>query len=288
MRLATVQFNESIRLGVLDGDELLLPGESAAPQTVEELLLDTDRELERLRRILQAPQDYSVTRLASKNVVFLPPVPRPSKIIAIGLNYADHAREAGAVRPKEPIVFAKFPSTLIGDGADIAWRRSQTARVDYEVELAIVIGREARMISRSDAPAYILGYTCANDVSARDLQFGDGQWTRGKSLDTFCPMGPSIVTVDEVRDPMNLRISCTVNEVTVQDSSTSEMFFDVYSIIEYCSQHFTLLPGDIILTGTPAGVGEFQIPQRSLVSGDVVTVSVENVGTLTNACKVYD
>jgi 5-carboxymethyl-2-hydroxymuconate isomerase len=156
------------------------------------------------------------------------------------------------------------------------------ARVDWEVELAVVVGAHLRDVDQTDALAGVFGYTAANDVSARDVQFGDGQWTRGKNLDTFCPVGPVIATADEIPDPQDLRLTTTVNGELVQDSSTAEMVFGVAEILSYCSHSFTLEPGDLVLTGTPWGCGEFMTPQRSLRDGDQVEVAVEGVGTLRN------
>ena len=160
-----------------------------------------------------------------------------------------------------------------------------TAQVDYEAELAVVIGRTARRVSEADALDYVLGYTCLNDVSARDLQFGDGQWARGKSLDTFCPMGPALVTADEIPDPQDLDISCCVGDRIVQSANTSQMYFGVAAIISYCSQSFSLEPGDVIATGTPGGVGIFRDPPVLLADGDEVTVEIEGVGRLRNTCR---
>lgn len=286
MKLATLRLNDSERLALVDGNELVVPDCADLPKTMGALLKNPQRELDKIRDMLATAGSNAARRIPLNEAEFLPPVPAPSKIVAIGLNYHGHAQEVGADQPSAPIIFAKFPSSLIGAGEEISWRESQTARVDYEAELAVVIGRTARNVPKEDAPSYILGYTCANDISARDLQFGDEQWTRGKSLDTFCPMGPWIVTPDELADPMRLQISCTVNGQTVQQSSTGDMFFDVNAILSYCSQHFTLSPGDVILTGTPGGVGEFRTPQRLLASGDVVTVSIEGIGILTNRCKI--
>jgi 2-keto-4-pentenoate hydratase/2-oxohepta-3-ene-1,7-dioic acid hydratase in catechol pathway len=158
--------------------------------------------------------------------------------------------------------------------------------VDYEAELGVVIGRRARRIARADALEYVLGYTCLNDVSARDLQFGDRQWVRGKSLDTFCPMGPAVVTLDEFRDPADLAISCTVNDEVVQAARTSHMLFDVSRIVAHCAEAFTLEPGDVIATGTPAGVGVYRDPPRFLGDGDVVRVTIEGIGDLVNTCRI--
>ncbi|MFD1930053.1 MULTISPECIES: fumarylacetoacetate hydrolase family protein [Nonomuraea] len=207
---------------------------------------------------------------------------RPGKIVAIGLNYLDHIREAGMDKPERPLMFAKFPSSVIGPGEPIVIDADLTERVDWEVELAAVIGTPLRHASPSQALAGVAGYTVANDVSARDLQFADGQWTRGKSLDTFCPLGPAIVTPDELGDPQALRLWTAVNGETVQDSSTAEMLFGVAELLAYCSRAFTLEPGDLVLTGTPWGCGEFMDPRRSLRPGDTVEVGVEGIGTLSN------
>jgi 2-keto-4-pentenoate hydratase/2-oxohepta-3-ene-1,7-dioic acid hydratase in catechol pathway len=206
-------------------------------------------------------------------------IERPGKIVAIGLNYSDHAKESGTEPPERPLVFAKFPTAVINHEEQIRIPRKLTDRVDWEVELAVIIGREATRVSEKEALSYVGGYTVANDVSARDLQFSDGQWVRAKSLDTFCPLGPKVVELD---DPQNLRLATRVNGETMQDSNTSQMIFGVAELISFCSHSFTLEPGDVILTGTPWGVGEFMDPKRSLKHGDVVEVEVESVGKLTN------
>jgi len=211
-------------------------------------------------------------------------VPNPSKVVAMGLNYMDHCREQNIEPPKEPIIFAKFPSAVVGPGAAIRWDPALTQQVDYEAELAVVMGRTARRVSAAEALDYVAGYTICNDVSARNLQFGDGQWVRGKSLDTFCPLGPWLVTRDEIPDPHNLAIRCTVNGDVLQDSTTAEVIFRVDQLIEFISRAFSLLPGDVIATGTPDGVGVFRSPQIFLQDGDVVTVEIEGLGQLTNPC----
>ncbi|HXU84562.1 MAG TPA: fumarylacetoacetate hydrolase family protein [Verrucomicrobiae bacterium] len=215
----------------------------------------------------------------------LAPVPRPGKIVAIGRNYREHAIEEGVEPPPAPLIFAKWPTAVVGTGADIRWDPALTAQVDYEAELAVVIGRRARRIDPADALAHAFGYTCLNDVSARDIQFGDGQWVRGKSLDTFCPMGPVLVTADEIGDPQDLAISCTVGDERVQEARTSAMYFGIAEIISYCSRSFTLEPGDVIATGTPGGVGVFRDPPRFLADGDRVVVEIERIGRLENVCR---
>ncbi|MFD9950397.1 fumarylacetoacetate hydrolase family protein [Nonomuraea sp. NPDC059023] len=207
---------------------------------------------------------------------------RPGKIVAIGLNYLDHIREAGMDEPRRPLMFAKFPSSVIGPGEPIVIDSGLTERVDWEVELAAVIGTPLRNVTGDEALAGVAGYTVANDVSARDLQFADGQWTRGKSLDTFCPLGPVVVTPDELGDPQDLKLWTRVNGETVQDSSTAEMLFGVAELLAFCSRAFTLEPGDVVLTGTPWGCGEFMNPRRSLRPGDTVETGVEGIGVLVN------
>ncbi len=210
-----------------------------------------------------------------------PPL-RPGKIVAIGLNYDDHVRESGMAAPEVPLVFAKFPSSVVADGEPIALDPAVTARADWEAELAVVIGATARRVPIARALDHVFGYTVANDVSARDVQFGDGQWTRGKSLDTFCPLGPGVVTPDEVPDPQDLPVLTRVNGETMQSSSTAHMIFGVAELISFCSHSFTLEPGDVLLTGTPWGCGEFMDPPRHLAPGDVVEVEVGGIGVLRN------
>jgi 2-keto-4-pentenoate hydratase/2-oxohepta-3-ene-1,7-dioic acid hydratase in catechol pathway len=206
----------------------------------------------------------------------------PGKIVAIGLNYIDHVRETGQAAPASPLVFTKFTSSVIGDGDAIRIDRDVTGRVDWEVELAVVIGRRMTRVAQEDALDHVFGYTVANDVSARDVQLADGQWVRGKSLDTFCPLGPVVVTADEIADPQSLTLRTRVNDEVVQDSSTSEMVFGVAELLSFCSHSFTLEPGDVVLTGTPWGCGEFMDPIRSLNAGDVVAVEVDGIGTVSN------
>ena len=215
----------------------------------------------------------------------LAPVPRPGKVVAIGRNYREHAEEEGVEPPAAPLIFSKWSSSVVGPGAEIRWDPGLTSQVDWEAELGVVIGRRARDVPEADALDYVLGYTCLNDVSARDIQFGDGQWVRGKSLDTFCPMGPALITADEIGDPQDLAIGCLVGSERVQDARTSQMYFGVAAIVSYCSHSFTLEPGDVIATGTPGGVGVFRDPPRYLGDGDVVTVEIERIGRLVNVCR---
>lgn len=215
------------------------------------------------------------------DVRLLAPIARPGKILCVGLNYRDHIEEQGLDPPSRPILFAKASTAVIGPGQPIPLH-SITEQVDYEVELAVVVGRRVRGIAKSEAPSAVAGYTVLNDVSARDLQFGDQQWTRGKSLDGFAPMGPAIVSLDEVGDPGNLNVTTQVNGEPRQASNTSHLIFGVPELIEFCAQAMTLEPGDVIATGTPGGVGVFMDPPTFLDAGDTVTVAVERVGELTN------
>jgi 2-keto-4-pentenoate hydratase/2-oxohepta-3-ene-1,7-dioic acid hydratase in catechol pathway len=221
---------------------------------------------------------FTGQRLPLADVRLLAPI-LPSKIIAIGKNYADHVREMGGDEPPaEPVLFSKPSTAVIGPGEAIAYPQKLSERVDYEGELAVVIGRMCREVPASRAAEVILGYSCANDVTARDLQAKDGQWTRAKGFDTFCPIGPWIET--EV-DPADLAISTTVNGEVRQEARTSLLLHDIPTLVQYVSQVMTLLPGDVILTGTPAGVGPLEI-------GDEVTVTVENIGSLTNRVIARD
>jgi 2-keto-4-pentenoate hydratase/2-oxohepta-3-ene-1,7-dioic acid hydratase in catechol pathway len=211
-----------------------------------------------------------------------PPIARPGKVIAIGLNYEDHAAETGAEIPEKPVVFAKYPNTIIGPGAPIRIPPI-TEQVDYEAELAVVIGSPAKNVSEAEALDYVYGYTNANDVSSRDLQFSEGgQWTRSKSIDTFCPIGPYVATRDEIPDPQNLFIRAILNGETVQDGTTAKMIFSVAELVSFLSRGMTLEPGDIIITGTPPGVGMARDPQLWLKPGDEVSIEIEGLGTLTN------
>jgi 2-keto-4-pentenoate hydratase/2-oxohepta-3-ene-1,7-dioic acid hydratase in catechol pathway len=211
-------------------------------------------------------------------------ISRPGKIVCVGLNYLDHAQEGGMELPKAPLLFAKWPNTLIGDGEAIVLP-PESKEVDYEAELGVVIGTTAKRVSEADALDRVEGYICLNDVSARDMQFGDGQWTRGKSLDTFCPVGPRLVPREEIADPQQLGIRCILNGETMQDSSTAQMIFSVAEIIAFVCRVITLEPGDLIATGTPAGVGVFKDPKVLLKDGDEVSIEIDGLGTLTNPVR---
>jgi len=209
------------------------------------------------------------------------PIPRPGKIVCIGLNYKDHAEEQGVELPAAPLLFAKFTTSLIGPGEPIVIPPIVT-KTDYEAELGVVIGSRVSKVSAENALEAVAGYICVNDVSARDLQFADGQWSRGKSPDTYCPVGPQLVPRDEIRDPQKLAIRAILNGETLQDSTTANMVFGVAEIIAYVTQTITLEPGDLIATGTPAGVGAFRDPKVFMQPGDEITIEIEGLGSLTN------
>jgi 2-keto-4-pentenoate hydratase/2-oxohepta-3-ene-1,7-dioic acid hydratase in catechol pathway len=286
VRLLSHLVNDDERLAVVVGEGVAVDVADvlgAGPWTMGRLLSDTHVALERLRSALTA-RHGSVMEISSLNL--LAPVPRPGKVLAAGRNYRDHAAEEETAPPLTPLLFAKLPSSLVGHRAEISWSSEVTAQVDYEAELAVVIGREASNVDVSRAFEYVLGYTCLNDVSARDLQEAEGQWTRAKGLDTFCPMGPWLVTADEIGDPRQLRVRCRVNGELRQDSSAREMVHGVAELVAFCSRSFTLEAGDILATGTPAGVGAFREPPVYLTDGDVVEVEIDRIGTLRNPCRV--
>ncbi len=225
---------------------------------------------------------YTIDRVS-----LLPPVLRPGKVICMGLNYRDHAAEAGMAVPEYPVLFHKVAGSLVGHNQPIVIPRI-SSQIDYEGELAIIIGRRGKYIAEDEAYSYVAGYTVANDVSARDLQFRTSQWTTGKMLDTFGPLGPALVTRDEVPDPHILFIKTTLNGHVLQDGNTADMIFRVPFIIKYISEIVTLEPGDVIMTGTPAGIGNTRSPQVFMKPGDTVTVEIGHLGKLTNPVVAED
>jgi 2,4-didehydro-3-deoxy-L-rhamnonate hydrolase len=233
---------------------------------------------------LATGESHDGARLPLADVPLLAPIPQPEKVIGIGLNYRDHAEESGQPIPAEPILFAKFANSVIGPGAAIVIPPA-TEQPDYEAELGVVIGRSAHDVTESDAMSYVAGYTCVNDVSARDLQFVTSQWTLGKAIDTFLPCGPWLTTRDEIADPQSLRVRCFLNGATMQDSTTEQMVFGVAELVSYLSRTMTLEPGDLIATGTPPGVGFARKPPVWLKDGDEVTVEIEGIGSLTNPVR---
>jgi 2-keto-4-pentenoate hydratase/2-oxohepta-3-ene-1,7-dioic acid hydratase in catechol pathway len=215
------------------------------------------------------------------DVRLVAPIPRPGKMVCVGLNYREHAAEGNRPAPSSPILFSKFTTAVTAPDGDVILPPA-SSKVDYEAELAVIIGRKAKGVSRERALDYVMGYMNFNDVSARDFQFGDGQFQRGKSCDTFAPMGPFIVTADEIPDPQRLSISFRLNGETMQNSNTSEMIFSVVDLIAFIAETITLEPGDVIATGTPSGVGFARTPPVFLKPGDLMEVEVEGLGILSN------
>ena len=269
------------RLGAARGEAIvdLRAADPALPASMLELLQGGDAALERARRALDsAGAEHEIARAGA---TLLPPVPNPAKIACIGLNYRDHAAEVKMELPQHVTVFAKWPNTLIGDGAPIVIP-SLSHRIDYEAELAFVIGKRAHEVAEEDAAAFIAGYTCFNDVSVRDYQMRTSQWTLGKVFDTHGPCGPFLVTRDEIPDPQSLRIRCSIGDETLQDSSTAQMVFGVRRLLAELSAVMTLEPGDIVATGTPAGVGTSRTPKRWIRPGERVRVEIDGLGVLEN------
>src|SRR5450759_1380257 len=283
MKLATIEKNGLKSTGIIEGDLVYLVSGTEMPATMLELIRGGKEALGQVAE-KHAKREFKSFLLAETHI--RAPIDNPQKIMAIGHNYMDHIREQNAPVPTHPILFAKFPSSIIGPGETITWDENLTKQVDIEVELGVVIGRKIRRVSVDEALDYVFGYTVLTDVSARDLQYGDKQWVRGKSLDTFCPTGPVIVTSDEIPDPQNLQLNSQINDFVLQDSNTKEMIFTVAFLISYLSQAFTLEPGDLIASGTPNGVGMYRNPQIFLKDGDIVTVEVEKIGKMINPAKI--
>jgi 2-keto-4-pentenoate hydratase/2-oxohepta-3-ene-1,7-dioic acid hydratase in catechol pathway len=272
MKIAQIYYQDRLSLAEVLGEYLAL--------------LDINGSMIELMSNDDYPKKIDDSLIPIDSAIFLPPVLMPSKIIAIGLNYMDHAAEGNVEIPKTPLIFTKFSNSLIGHKQKICWDQSITKQVDYEAELAVIIGKMIYNCPVQEANEAIWGYTCANDVSARDLQFGDGQWVRGKSLDTFCPLGPWVVLKDDIEFPQSLNIQCRVNGQIMQESNTEKMIFPIPELISFLSNHFTLYPGDVILTGTPDGVGAFRKPPIYLKHGDTVDVEIESIGCLSNSTVI--
>jgi acylpyruvate hydrolase len=289
MKLVTYQTPQSpARVGALQGDTLIdlssahaaVGGHAPFPTTMQSLLEAGEAGLALAREAIAYAENHPGNFEAS-GATLLAPVPRPGKIICLGRNYAAHAKEGGAEVLEYPILFIKPATSVIGPGATIVVPPA-TTKPDYEAELAVVIGRICKDVDEAHALEYVAGYACANDVSARDLQKRTHQWDQGKMLDTFCPLGPALVTADEIPDPGQLDIKSLLNGEVMQHSTTALMIFSVAFTISYISKIATLEPGDIILTGTPDGVGQARNPPVFLKNGDTITIEVEKVGTLTN------
>jgi 2-keto-4-pentenoate hydratase/2-oxohepta-3-ene-1,7-dioic acid hydratase in catechol pathway len=262
----------------IDDETIEVLAEGLTPQEVNDSF-DLDREF--IQRAEESLRNDPSKKIDRKDVRLTAPVPRPGKIICIGLNYRNHAIESGMDIPNSPIIFSKFQTCVIGPGDPIRLPAG-SLQVDYEAELAVVIGRHAKNVAAAHAMDYVLGYTNFNDVSARDFQFADGQWQRGKSCDTFAPMGPFIGTTDEIADPHNLGIRFRLNRETLQDSTTAELIFGVAELIEFLSRSITLEPGDVIATGTPPGVGFARKPPVFMKGGDIAEVEIDGLGRLSN------
>jgi acylpyruvate hydrolase len=285
MHLVTFVHGESTHIGALqqrDGRPTIVDLNRAEPRLPNDMIafLAGGEELRALAaRALDDPPAEAV--LSRDAVQLRAPIPRPGKIICIGLNYRDHAAESNQPVPEYPTVFAKYSSCVIGPGEPIIIPRV-TNQVDYEGELAVVIGRRARNVAEGDALSYVAGYAPFNDVSARDYQSRTSQWTIGKTFDTFGPLGPALVTADEVADPHTLDLRVTIGDDVLQSSNTRHLIFTIPQLIAYLSAVMTLEPGDVIATGTPAGVGAARKPARWLQPGEVVRVEIDGLGALEN------
>jgi acylpyruvate hydrolase len=296
MRLVTFTDQEALRLGALVDDNVvdlslaseLKPGSQVLPRGMRPFLslgpLGQEIAAASLDATLTIGVDDALERglaLPVAQVTLLPPVPDPTKIICVGRNYGDHAAETGADRPERAIFFTRFPQTLVGPSEDI-WLPRASKELDWEGELAVVIGSTAKHVEADDAHSIVAGFSIFNDVSVRDFQLRTPQWTAGKNFDSSAPFGPAIVTLDELTDPDDLLIETLVNSEIMQSGRTADMIFSIPELIADISQWTTLYPGDVIATGTPAGVGSLRVPPRFLASGDVVEVRIDGLGQLRN------
>jgi 2-keto-4-pentenoate hydratase/2-oxohepta-3-ene-1,7-dioic acid hydratase in catechol pathway len=288
MRFVSYRKGRELRLGILRGEHMLdllelaqAAGRPASFLSGMSQLLEVGEEALEFVHNLAEDSRGSVEGQALATLRLGPPVPHPQKIIAVGLNYRDHSEEAGFKLPEYPLLFAKFPNSITGPYDPIV-SPVEDVQIDSEAELAVVIGRQGKAITEAAAFDYVAGYMALNDVSARKWQFADKQWTRGKSLDTFCPTGPWLITRDEVPEPHKLRVTGRVNGEVFQDSTTEKLIFGIPRLVSFISEAITLEPGDIIATGTPSGVGVFRKPPVFLKAGDVAEVEIEKVGTLRN------
>ncbi|PLS04894.1 fumarylacetoacetate hydrolase family protein [Neobacillus cucumis] len=291
MKLVTFKEDNEYKLGVktvegiidIEAAALASNFDKEVPASVMDVIRGGTKSIENLRNFIDEVKDLSSYLVNENEILWGPCVTEPNKIICVGLNYRKHADETNAPYPEVPILFNKFNNTLTGHQCDIAVPRV-TDKLDYEVELGVVIGQKAKYITKETALDYVFGYCTVNDLSARDLQLRTPQWLLGKTCDDFSPIGPYLVSADEIDDPQNLQLKTIVNGELRQNSNTSDMIFTVAEIVSYISQHMTLEPGDLILTGTPEGVvlGYPEGNQIYLKPGDIVTVEIEKLGTLTN------
>jgi 2-keto-4-pentenoate hydratase/2-oxohepta-3-ene-1,7-dioic acid hydratase in catechol pathway len=274
MRLYRFLFNEQIRVGIEKDGTLA----DITEITGNDLLNFIQNHESNLKKIKTENLDFDIP---ISSIKILAPYENPQKIICIGQNYLDHCREQNISPPEKPIIFAKYSSAIIGQNDSIIYPE-ETEKLDFEGELLVIIGKKGKKIKKENAIGHIFGYSIMNDISARDIQHGEKQWVRGKTLDTFAPFGPCIVTKDEVQNPQDLNIKTTLNEKIMQDSNTKEMIFTIVNLIEFVSRSITLIPGDVISTGTPNGVGTFRNPPIYMKPGDEIKVEIENIGTLIN------
>lgn len=286
MKFAVFTAQKEQHLGVVQGDEIIsltrLDGE-AFPACLKTFIENNENlRIQAEQLIDQHGNEKAVFNLADIDI--LPPILQPEKIICVGLNYIDHCKETGMEPPASPVIFSKYANAIIGqnDSVEIPINSNE---VDFEAELVIVIGKEAKWVTEEEANDYVFGYTIMNDISARDHQFADGQWSRGKTADTFAPIGPVVVTHDEVGDPHKLAILLELNEEVMQDSNTNNLIFTVPQIVSFLSQSMTLKPGDLIATGTPPGVGMGRSPKVWLKDGDTMSIKIEKIGTLFNSVR---
>jgi len=288
LKLLTFAVNGKARPGALDGEAIVDLAAAGLPCNAHgdlmEIVRGGDVALERIRQAVKAP---SAVRYKVTEVKIMAPLLAPSKIIAVGLNYIDHCKEANLPVPVEPVLFSKWPTSIVGPYDDLSWPAAVSREVDYEVELGVVIGRDGRDIAESDAMDHVFGYTVVNDVSARDQQFANAkQWDRSKSFDTFCPWGPYIVTRDEITDPHDLQVRTILNGREMQNSNTKNLIFNIPQIISYASMGTTLLAGDLVPTGTPFGVGFSRNPPVFLKDGDECVCEVSQVGAIRNRVRL--
>lgn len=278
---------KSYRVGAVISDEKVVDLSTLVSDktlTADEVLECFNLDNGFLEKAKTAIRENDLPVISRDKIEICAPVPRPNKIICIGLNYRDHAVESGAKIPTSPIIFSKFNTCIVGANQPIILPEG-SEQVDYEAELAFIVGRQAKNVSAEDAMNYVFGYTNFNDVSARDFQFADGQWQRGKSCDTFAPMGKFIATAEEIENPHNLSIKLRLNGETLQDSNTDQLIFRIPEIIEFLSESITLEAGDVIATGTPPGVGFARQPPIFMRDGDTVEVEIEGLGILSNPIK---
>ncbi|PLT30638.1 fumarylacetoacetate hydrolase family protein [Peribacillus deserti] len=284
MKLAAFSVGADHHIGVVQNEGEIISlsalSRSEFPPCIKTFIERSEERLLRAQHLIEQ-EENTHARFKLSDVKILAPIPSPEKIICVGLNYIDHCKETGMEPPASPVIFSKYANAITGHNEAVKIPVNSN-EVDFEAELAVVIGKEAKCVTEEEAMDFVFGYTIMNDISARDQQFADGQWSRGKTADTFAPTGPFVVTQDEVGDPHNLNISLMLNGRIMQDSNTHNLIFTVPKIISYLSQSMTLKPGDLIATGTPPGVGMGRNPKLWLKKGDRMDITIEKIGTLTN------